>query len=934
MANTLDFILSVDTADGRSQMQKFRQTLNETGDSAAAMSNRASQAMVGLSDTLKKMNADWHQTAGQIQNTRLTSMTDNAMADWDRLMKGNKKVGASFRELGEEAHIGIRDGMGEIRGFANLMGIQMPYVVEKFLAKMEGLQPIMSAAFNISAALGLFMILMELPKAYDRIVGAVTGWDDAAKKSYASFIQENRNAVDEAERLRRKLADIQAIGKSGSTASAVEQTNITAAVQRRTEANARLLGTQQLLLDLQQRRKDRSDPVAGAARDPEAFMNQHSKGPLYGPGMPSDEELEKQLRGLDEALNKGRIALSELQVDEKRATATMTATLVTESRSRTLAEIDAARNKSMALIGLREAQAKDKAALGNLSAEEELTTLQSLENDKYKALTTSFQRKETLARSMAATDAAASKTELATLHSEEQKAKTDHEHTLFDIGVQHRNKEMSETRASTQVGIDARLKLADAGATLLQSQAQDDLATGKITSLQGLAIFEKAENDKYAALVTSYHAREELATLMRTTDANASELALAQVHGEEEASEQQHRDRMLAIAVRSHAAQIQLINDRGLVNTAGTNRENARIAFEESQARNTLALGQISARQELAIEEKLETEKFQAAGRSLHARMDLAEQLRAVDAEAAKNQLVQLHGEEEVLEIGHQQRISEIRVKYLQRFRDELGRVWDTFFQSGATALQRLFGLAKDMLLSIGRSLFQSFGTALLTGRSGGAGGLAGAVGNLGAGVGVKLGLGSLLGSGTGGGTAAGGIGGGSLLAGVIGHGAALEAAPGSIGVLGAGGGLTGGATGATGALGLGGGAGLFGLGAATIPVLGGIALGVFGLYKLFHHGHAKVAVTNDPLGNLSRTLWFNSTFPFEKLTAAIADLNKTVGRVNNTMDGLETQPPGVLMVNNYAAIKSDVKATVSDGLATDRRFRRNVSGTILEQPI
>jgi len=105
MANTLDFILSVDTADGRSQMQKFRQTLNETGDSAAAMSTKASAAMLGLTDTIKKMNADWHQTAGQIQNTRVTSFTDNAMNDWDRLMKGNKKVGASFRELGEDDEV-------------------------------------------------------------------------------------------------------------------------------------------------------------------------------------------------------------------------------------------------------------------------------------------------------------------------------------------------------------------------------------------------------------------------------------------------------------------------------------------------------------------------------------------------------------------------------------------------------------------------------------------------------------------------------------------------------------------------------------------------------------------------------------------------------------------------------------------------------------
>jgi hypothetical protein len=281
--------------------------------------------------------------------------------------------------------------------------------------------------------------------------------------------------------------------------------------------------------------------------------------------------------------------------------------------------------------------------------------------------------------------------------------------------------------------------------------------------------------------------------------------------------------------------------------------------------------------------------------------------------------------------------------KFIASFREGAGKVWDDFFIKGQGVFSSLANLLKGLLNTIGRTLFEDLATALLTGGRGG-----GATGLLSKGLG-SIGIGGALMGGTA--TAAPQGSGftsllsGGLFGGLFGGGAAAAAGP-AVTAMGSASVITGigGAIdttiappamgGLTGALGLQGGAGLFGLGAATIPIIGGIAAGIFGLYELFKH-HNQPPNTPDPYAQeTSRTMWFNTTMPFEKLTTLMTNLDQTlkqvggaVTQVSGSLDQLEGIPGDQLIMKNGNAVTNVVAARMSD-----RVFRKQMAGAILEQ--
>lgn len=215
-------------------------------------------------------------------------------------------------------------------------------------------------------------------------------------------------------------------------------------------------------------------------------------------------------------------------------------------------------------------------------------------------------------------------------------------------------------------------------------------------------------------------------------------------------------------------------------------------------------------------------------------------------------------------------RVSE---QFIQNFRDGAGRVWDTFSDRAITTMQKIARLSSMLFDTISRTLFQNFATGLLTGaRGGGGGGLGGAVGSLGAGLGMKVGLGALFG----GSAANAGFGASTMLPGML----LPTAIPAIAAPAGVGAGLGG-------ALGLSGGAGLLGLGAATIPVVGGIiAAGIFAYMKLRHRTE-EAPFTKDPFADeRRRTIFF-----FTNMTEAM-------NRFTQAVDQFGTMSPGVLVKN------------------------------------
>lgn len=309
--------------------------------------------------------------------------------------------------------------------------------------------------------------------------------------------------------------------------------------------------------------------------------------------------------------------------------------------------------------------------------------------------------------------------------------------------------------------------------------------------------------------------------------------------------------------------------------------------------------------------------------------------------------------------------------KFIDSFRESAGRVWDDFFTRGHSVLSSLANLVKGLLNTIGRTLFQDFATTLLTGGSGSKGGVGVPTGIIGGAL-SATGLGRLFGFGGGAsiGSSSGpwsenipGIGsssnlgklmqGGGLLGMLTGGGTAaaagiaVDAFPSGAGTAGILGPLygfgTGGSTaagGIGGALGLGGGAGLFGLGAATIPVIGGLAaLGGFALWSIFHKHHNTPPTTADPLSGVgTRDVFFNSTAGLERtlqtLATAAAALSKSTGSMSQAVSTLSTQPPGQVMKDNFSAIKPEVTDHVAASMSNNRGFRLAVAGGVLQQAL
>jgi hypothetical protein len=230
--------------------------------------------------------------------------------------------------------------------------------------------------------------------------------------------------------------------------------------------------------------------------------------------------------------------------------------------------------------------------------------------------------------------------------------------------------------------------------------------------------------------------------------------------------------------------------------------------------------------------------------------------------------------------------LQQAQEQFFRDFRDAAGHAWDVFATRGKAALA--------LLSTIGRNMFQSFATGLFTGAKGGGGGILGAAGNIGSSLGVSTGLAGLF---------TGGAAAGSVV-----PLAAVQAGwvP-SLPIVGA----TGGGIG--GALGLSGGAGLLGLGAATIPVIGGAILGGFLLGKaLFGRKTLEAPFTMDP-NSIERN---RSVFFFTGMTDALDRLNRTLGR-------FDTMQPGPLVMEGLPV-----------ALGSSNQWRRNVSSVLLDDEL
>lgn len=99
----------------------------------------------------------------------------------------------------------------------NLFGIRMPRALTTFIAGLGGVGPALASAFSVVAVIGIVdVIATQLPAAFEKLGGYITGWDETRKKAYDHFLEDNKKAIDELTRFQAKMAEISGGQQAGN----------------------------------------------------------------------------------------------------------------------------------------------------------------------------------------------------------------------------------------------------------------------------------------------------------------------------------------------------------------------------------------------------------------------------------------------------------------------------------------------------------------------------------------------------------------------------------------------------------------------------------------------------------------------------------------------------------------------------------------------
>src|SRR5262245_36572961 len=100
----------------------------------------------------------------------------------DGLAAAQQKTSAATQQTMKMNAKAMADASAAARGLAQAIGVQLPEALSKAASRSATLGPILAGAFNAVAIVGFVSVLKQLPEMIQDVEGALTGWDEAAKK--------------------------------------------------------------------------------------------------------------------------------------------------------------------------------------------------------------------------------------------------------------------------------------------------------------------------------------------------------------------------------------------------------------------------------------------------------------------------------------------------------------------------------------------------------------------------------------------------------------------------------------------------------------------------------------------------------------------------------------------------------------------------------
>lgn len=142
-----------------------------------------SKGIVAAQQFSEQVTAAMQQMAVELETVK--AQLADTQVQLEALSTSHVRVGNTSKEAREA-----------IRGMGEELGLHMPRFISSFITEIEGVGPALASAFSVVAIVGIVeMVAEQLPKAYDKLVEKITGWDKEAQAAYKNQIKENEDYI-------------------------------------------------------------------------------------------------------------------------------------------------------------------------------------------------------------------------------------------------------------------------------------------------------------------------------------------------------------------------------------------------------------------------------------------------------------------------------------------------------------------------------------------------------------------------------------------------------------------------------------------------------------------------------------------------------------------------------------------------------------------
>lgn len=358
-----------------------------------------------------------------------------------------KALGSSSREMEYSTQQARMTGME----LESMFGLRVPRAINTFLARLEFVGPAMAAAFSGIAILGIIDLLAtQVPVAFDKAVGALTGWDKEAKKDFEAEIALNERYVQSVKKIQDKLIDLK-----------VEYGELT-----HVQGETQKINADQAELD---RQNDIIDKTQKAIAYKKEFQEAGESAAFTGMELPDPRSLDELTKALETARKKAAdldLALREMrQAEIPKATAEDTRKWFTEQeqlakqyQGLSQAQVEATKRTQDAILATKEAAAKTDFERRAIDEQQYTETLKRIEAERTASEMAALAQRRNLEEASLLAAGKGKSEELVKIDTDIEVARQQHQTRLQQIDAQSITRQREQADETLRIATEGSAK--------------------------------------------------------------------------------------------------------------------------------------------------------------------------------------------------------------------------------------------------------------------------------------------------------------------------------------------------------------------------------------------------------------------------------------------------------------------------------------------